>query len=147
MTELTIADRIKKVLSEKNATITSIARTDTERVNITRQLNGHTKVSLETVNRLLEHFPDISSEYIMRGKGEQERTRIINAPAQHQDIHVSEGGNASITQSGVAHLVVNDEPLGNESLAALLVEKDERIAELEKNISVLKETIRILSSK
>lgn len=146
MAGLTIADRIKSVLAEKKATITSIARTDTERVNITRQLNGQVKVSMETVNRILECFPEISAEYIMRGEGTYERTKIVVPPQHRQDIHLAEGARAAISQSGTATIDA-DEPLGHESLSALLEEKDKIIAELQHDKEILKEAIRVLSAK
>lgn len=99
MEEITVAERIKKIINDKKVTIKSIARTDTERVNITRQLNGQVKVSFETINRILEVFPDISAEWLLRGHGEMERT------------------------------------------------KQNDIEELQNNIEILKETIRVLTAK
>ncbi len=146
MPGLTIADRIKNVLADKKITITSIARTNTERVNITRQLNGQVKVSMETVNRVLDFFPDVSAEYLMRGEGLQERTKIVTPPTQRQDIHISDGARAAISQSGSAR-IEPDEPIGQESLMDLLDEKDARIAKLEKDLDTLKDAIRVLSAK
>lgn len=47
------------------------------------QLNGQRKLSLETVNAILEAFPDISAEWLMRGtggmkKGDDEHERRIS---------------------------------------------------------------------
>lgn len=37
------------------------------------QLNGQRKLSLETVEAIIENFPEISAEWLMRGTGEMKK--------------------------------------------------------------------------
>lgn len=102
-------------------------------------------VTLEVVEYVLERYPNISAYYIISGEGPWERTKIVTPPTHRQDIHI-EGGTAAISQSGSA-TVEPDEPIGQESLTALIEEKDKIIASLQHDLAVLKEAIRVLASK
>lgn len=142
-----IRDRIKKVLKDHdNASIYSLAGNETDRVKMTRQINGQVKVSMETVNRILERFPDVSAEWLLRGEGLMDRTHIVMPQQHRQDIHIEGSARAAISQSGSA-TIEPDEPIGQESLIDLLNEKDARIAQLEKDLDTLKDAIRVLSAK
>lgn len=144
---MTIRDRIQKVLKDHNdASIYSLAKTSNERTNMQRQINGDVTVSVSTIQRVLEAFPETSALWLLTGEGLQERTRIVTPPQQRQDIHLATGARAAISQSGSAR-IEPDEPIGQESLTELLNEKDARITELERDIATLKDTIRILSAK
>lgn len=116
-------------------------------MNIYKQLfsEGVKTLSTDVIAYILEKFPDISADYIMRGEGPWERTKIVTPPTHRQDIHI-EGGTAAISQSGSA-TVEPDEPIGHESLTDLIEEKDKIIASLQHDLAVLKEAIRVLASK
>ena len=144
---MTIRDRIQKVLKDHNdASIYSLAKTSNERTNMQRQINGDVTVSVSTIQRVLEAFPETSALWLLTGEGLQERTRIVTPPQHIQDIHLDAGARAAISQSGSA-TIEPDEPIGQQSLMDLLDEKDARIAKLEKDLDILKDAIRVLSAK
>ncbi len=41
---------------------------------LSRQLNGGATVTFETISSILESFPDISAEWLLRGEGEMYKT-------------------------------------------------------------------------
>lgn len=99
-----IRDRIQKVLRDHNdASIYSLAKTANERTNMQRQINGDVTVSVQTLKRVVEAFPETSMHWLVTGEGSQERTKIVTTPTQHhQDIHLDAGATAAISQSGDA---------------------------------------------
>lgn len=145
---ITIQDRYKSVLREHGISIAKFAEEYGEamRAKINRQINGNTTLTFDVVDLLLTKFPEVSAEWLTRGEGLQERTRIITQPTNRQEIHLADGARAAISQSGSANMEP-DEPIGQESIASLLEEKDKLIASLQHDISILKDTIRILSAK
>lgn len=91
--ELTIRDRIKFVLSQKNLSIAEFAGgNDTLRIKITRQLNGTSDVGLNVVELFIRRFPDVSAEWLLRGEGTIDKSGHF-APHIH-------AGSGSIVQGG-----------------------------------------------
>ncbi len=69
--ENNVNQKIKNVLSERNISITSFSKSIGEvQTTINRQLNGTAQLSAKTVESFLLHFPDISAEWLLRGKGD-----------------------------------------------------------------------------
>lgn len=143
-------DRLLQILSIKGVkSAKDLATTGTSLyMNIYKQLFSDIdrSVSADVIAHILEQFPDVSADYIMRGEGPLERTKIVTPPQHRQDIHIAGGAKAAISQTGTA-TIEQDEPIGQESLSSLLEEKDRIIAELQCDIAVLKDAIRVLSSK
>lgn len=113
-----------------------------------RQLFNNKKadITFDVMDVMLEKFPELSAEWLYRGEGLMERTKIVTPPTHRQDIHIAEGASAAISQTGSAS-IDNGEPIGSESFSALLNEKDEIIQKLQHNIDILKDAIRVLSEK
>lgn len=116
-------------------------------MNIYKQLfsDGVKTLSMDVVSYILEKFPDVSSDYIMRGEGTWDRTHIVTPATHRQDIHISDGARVAISQLGNSQY--EEEPIGHESLSSLLEEKDKEIAKLKADIATLKDAIRVLSAQ
>ena len=91
-----ISDRIKYVLSEKQMSVAELAGSETQRIKFSRQLNGHNGLTLPVVVKVLDRFPDISAEWLIRGEGQMDKS---NHFAPH--VHVAGGGSAFINEHGV----------------------------------------------
>ena len=91
-----ISDRIKYVLSEKQMSVAELAGSETQRIKFSRQLNGHNGLTLPVVVKVLDRFPDVSAEWLIRGEGEMDKS---NHFAPH--VHVAGGGSAFINEHGV----------------------------------------------
>ena len=91
-----ISDRIKYVLSEKQISVAEIAGSETQRIKFSRQLNGHNGLTLPVVVKVLDRFPEVSAEWLIRGEGEMDKS---NHFAPH--VHVAGGGSAFINEHGV----------------------------------------------
>lgn len=128
-----IRDRIQKVLRDHNdASIYSLAKTANERTNMQRQINGDVTVSVQTLKRVVEAFPETSMHWLVTGEGSQERTKIVTPPQHRQDIHLAEGATAAISQNGEAKVeqpTPKEEPKSDElftpsDLARMMREQD-----------------------
>ena len=91
-----ISDRIEYVLSEKQTSVAELAGSETQRIKFSRQLNGHNGLTLPVVVKVLDKFPDVSAEWLIRGEGQMDKS---NHFAPH--VHVAGGGSAFINEHGV----------------------------------------------
>ena len=91
-----ISDRIKYVLSEKQTSVAELAGSETQRIKFSRQLNGHNGLTLPVVVKVLDRFPEVSAEWLIRGEGQMDKS---NHFAPH--VHVVGGGSAFINEHGV----------------------------------------------
>ena len=65
-----IRKRLKDILLHYNETLNSISSDNAMQTRLTRQVNGGSSITYETILRFLETFPDVSAEWLLRGKGE-----------------------------------------------------------------------------
>ena len=65
-----IRKRLKGILLHYNETINSISSNSAMQTRFTRQVNGGSSITCETILRFLEIFPEVSAEWLLRGKGE-----------------------------------------------------------------------------
>lgn len=65
-----IRERFKSVLLHYGVTLSSIAIDSAMQTRLSRQINAGAAITYDTINRLLDVFPDVSAEWLMRGKGE-----------------------------------------------------------------------------
>ena len=73
--DVLLKERIKYLLVNKKTTINRIADSDTERIRLSRQINGdQTLVTFDTIYKILYMFPDISAEWLVRGEGTMTRS-------------------------------------------------------------------------
>lgn len=69
--EDSIRQRIKDVLNEHHSNTNRLAGDDTAFQNrLSRQINQGSTISCDTVARVLMAFPDVSAEWLLRGKGD-----------------------------------------------------------------------------
>ena len=65
-----IRKRLKDILLHYNETINSISSDNAMQTRFSRQVNGGASITYETILRFLEIFPEVSAEWLLRGKGE-----------------------------------------------------------------------------
>lgn len=71
----TIRQRIKDVLSAKDSNPTKFSSGDTAmQKRLSRQLNSGATITFETISSILDSFPDVSAEWLLRGKGNMYNT-------------------------------------------------------------------------
>lgn len=69
--ENSIRQRIKDVLSEYKSNANRLAGDDVNFQNrLSRQINQGASISCDTILRVLSAFPEVSAEWLLRGKGE-----------------------------------------------------------------------------
>ena len=64
-----IRKRLKYILLHYNETLNSISSDNAMQTRLSRQVNGGASITCETILRFLEVFPDVSAEWLLRGKG------------------------------------------------------------------------------
>lgn len=69
--ESSIRQRIKDILNAFNSNTNRLAGDDVNFQNrLSRQINQGASISCDTITRVLIAFPDVSAEWLIRGKGE-----------------------------------------------------------------------------
>lgn len=63
--------RFKEVLSFYKSNINQLSKGDKAmQVRLSRQINNGATITFETVSNILDTFPDVPAEWLLRGKGE-----------------------------------------------------------------------------
>ena len=151
-----ISDRIKYVLSEKQMSVAELAGSETQRIKFSRQLNGHNGLTLPVVVKVLDRFPDVSAEWLIRGEGQMDKS---NHFAPH--VHVAGGGSAFINEHGVNIGTQKSDPIiipskdeleklmrspeGFFSIRTIFDAKDDAIAQRDSIIHTLRDQIAQLT--
>ena len=151
-----ISDRIKYVLSEKQISVAEIAGSETQRIKFSRQLNGHNGLTLPVVVKVLDRFPEVSAEWLIRGEGQMDKS---NHFAPH--VHVAGGGSAFINEHGVNIGTQKSDPIiiptkdelenlmrspeGFFSIRTIFDAKDDAIAQRDSIIHTLRDQIAQLT--
>lgn len=146
-----ISSRIKYVLSEKQVSVAELAGSETQRIKFSRQLNGHNGLTLPVVVKVLDRFPDVSAEWLIRGEGQMDKS---NHFAPH--VHVVGGGSAFINEHSVIGTQKSDpiiiqskdeleklmhSPEGFFSIRTIFDAKDDAIAQRDALINTLRAQI------
>lgn len=77
-------ERLKEIISQMGLSDRAFSiKCGIAQNTLSRQLNGTREVSLTTINSVLEKCPEISAEWLMRGKGEM--LLISEQPADTED--------------------------------------------------------------
>ena len=130
--EMLIKQRIVCLLHHKQANITKISADDSERIKLGRQINGANKiVSVQTLQKLLSMFPDVSAEWLVMGRGEMIRKDAIT----HNELHQASNNHGTI-QIGNHNSINSD----TEALKA-------RIRELENDKQLLQGLLAAFTKK
>lgn len=142
-----LRDRIEYLMKVKGISSVSdiVPLGDSLYQKVYRQLfnNKESDITYDVLLVVLEKYPDVSADWLIRGEGVWERTKIVTPPTHRQDIHI-EGGPAAISQSGEVRFD-GDEESQQEAMSSIIEEKDKIIASLQHDIEVLKEAIRVLN--
>lgn len=130
--EKLIKQRIICLLHEKQVNINKISVDDSERIKLGRQINGDsTIVTVQTVQKLLNMFPDVSAEWLVMGRGEMIRQDAIT----HNELHQASNNHGTI-QIGNHNSINSD----TEALKA-------RIRELENDKQLLQGLLAAFTKK
>lgn len=78
--------RFKEVLSFYKSNINQLSKGDKAmQVRLSRQINNGATITFETVSNILDTFPDVSAEWLLRGKGEM---LIASSPNEKKEEEV-----------------------------------------------------------
>lgn len=82
--ENAVKERIKEVLHYKKITLSGFAGDNNAlQKKLSRQINLGGGLTFETISAILERYPDISAEWLLRGNGEMHKA---SAPADTNQI-------------------------------------------------------------
>lgn len=101
--EKLLKERIRHLLSMKKMPISKIAKNESDRVLLGRQINGdNTSVPFVTIYRILYMFQDISADWLVMGEGLMLKAEHV-APhvyTQHNEVHDNKAGGDITVGSG-----------------------------------------------
>lgn len=95
--------RIKIAFQQYDYSVYKLTSNETDRARINKQINRESTISAETLYIILEAFPNISAEWLMRGDGPMLKSEA-HQKELHQHVH-AEGGTANV--SGTGNVEVN----------------------------------------
>ena len=79
LTEEGVLQRLKELQKEKGYTENGLAGGDTNRQKrLNRQLSHGAVITLDTILSILDNYPDVSADWLLRGNGEM-YLRILSA--------------------------------------------------------------------
>ena len=108
-TELNMArERIKFCIANSGKSVSMLAggHGSPMQTKMSRQINFNTMLTFDVIYHVLQLFPDVSAEWLIRGEGEMDKSNHF-APR----VHVVGGGSAFINEHGVNIGTQKSDPL------------------------------------
>ena len=113
LTEEGVRQRLKELQKEKGFTENGLAGGDASRQKrLNRQLSHGAVITLDTLLHILENFPEVSADWLLRGSGDMYHSGITGA-------NKVTGDNATVIGQHVT--------LSESFVSSLLAEKDKQI--------------------
>lgn len=95
-----IIQRFKKVAEKYNLSVTALGKLiGIHPSTLNRQFSGESAMSLNTIDAFLQHFEDISAEWLLRGEGE-----MIKGENKDNDKHIEKKFVVCIDDNGYLKL-------------------------------------------
>lgn len=100
--QILLKDRIRHLLHIKKCTISSLAENETERVRISRQINGDANVTIDTIRLILFSFPAVSADWLILGEGTIHKATTAPTVYNNNSVNNSTAG-GNITTGNIAN--------------------------------------------
>ena len=158
-TELNMArERIKFCIANSGKSVSMLAggHGSPMQTKMSRQINFNTMLTFDVIYHVLQLFPEVSAEWLIRGEGQMDKS---NHFAPH--VHVAGGGSAFINEHGVNIGTQKSDPLiipsqyeldrlmrspeGFFSIRTIFDAKDDAIAQRDAIIHTLRDQIAQLT--
>lgn len=110
--QILLKDRIRHLLHIKKCTISSLAENETERVRISRQINGDANVTIDTIRLILFSFPSVSADWLILGEGTIHKATTAPTVYNNNSVNNSTAGGNITTGSIANNFNGNPLPLG-----------------------------------
>ena len=157
--ELNMArERLKCCIERSGKSVSMIAggAGTNMQTKMSRQINFDTMLTFDVIYHILQTFPDVSAEWLIRGEGEMDKSNHFDAR-----VHVVGGGSAFINEHGVNIGTQKSDPLiipskdelenlmrspeGFFSIRTIFDAKDDAIAQRDAIIHTLRDQIAQLT--
>lgn len=100
--QILLKDRIRHLLHIKKCSISSLAENETERVRISRQINGDANVTIDTIRLILFSFPAVSADWLILGEGTIHKANTAPTVYNNNSVNNSTAG-GNITTGHIAN--------------------------------------------
>lgn len=100
--QILLKDRIRHLLHIKKCSISSLAENETERVRISRQINGDANVTIDTIRLILFSFPAVSADWLILGEGTIHKATTAPTVYNNNSVNNSTAG-GNITTGSIAN--------------------------------------------
>ena len=144
-------ERIKTIIAHYDLSIRAFAiKCGLKDNTLTNQLNGVRELSLATVNAILSTFEDISSEWLLRGKGTMLLSDVEHERNIIPDSNMERMNRCYIELKDISREIGNaeeEERLNRDTLYELLNEKDKTIKLLEEKVKRLETELAMIKNE
>ena len=100
--QILLKDRIRHLLHIKKCAIASLSKNETERVRISRQINGDANVTIDTIRLILFSFPAVSADWLILGEGTIHKATTAPTVYNNNSVNNSTAG-GNITTGSIAN--------------------------------------------
>lgn len=100
--QILLKDRIRHLLHIKKCAIASLSKNETERVRISRQINGDANVTIDTIRLILFSFPSVSADWLILGEGTIHKATTAPTVYNNNSVNNSTAG-GNITTGSIAN--------------------------------------------
>lgn len=137
---ISIKNRLKELLKAKKHTANSLSKAlNIPQATLNLAINRDANFGIGIILLILDYFPDVSAEWLMRGKGD------MFASQDDGGIVIN---NSNVSQHGNGNAIGKGNTIGTSSdLLAIIQEKDQVIAAKDERITELTDHIIRLTTK
>jgi polyhydroxyalkanoate synthesis regulator phasin len=140
-----LKERMKLVLKENGVSVNFLAKTfSVNQKSLNDQINADVRVGFQTIELLLEYFPNLSAEWLLRGEGDMLKADTTPLPLADvtQDL-------SSNSEEEIAKLQeqLDQQKEFNALQKEYVADLKERIKEYQERVSELKDTIHELKKE
>lgn len=139
---MTMNERIRKIAKDRCGSVSALARAiGKSQANLDQYINGRVKIPLALVEDILEAFPEVSAEWLIRGKG----AMIISDQEPQKQPEVQNGDGIVVKNVGKATNIGGGGM--NEILEAFYKHNSEQTKAMRQEIEDLHQIINNLINK
>lgn len=132
-----MVDRIKFILESKNLTSSQFANLiGVQRSGISHVLSGRNKPSLDFIIKILNHFPEISEKWLLKGEGVMNKAETQHSFASEKELQpkIEFKNKDQNKNSDDSNPTKSDDYKGNDinesSIANIIKESEDRIEKI-----------------
>jgi transcriptional regulator with XRE-family HTH domain len=144
-TEKSLKQRIIDLLLSQNVSVNLFAKSSgLKQTTLSDQINGESKISAITLTALLEYFPNLSAEWLLRGEGEMLKADTTPLPLSEVTLELNSNNEEELVK---LREQLDQQKEFNALQKEYVADLKERIKEYQDRVAELKEHIHELKKE